>query len=82
MVYYAKSGDFAEQIVSPPRRIAMTGLCRAGNQFAGYTVNNNPYFNPLDKYVEQAEQIKKLYDALLKEKDEKIALLERMLEKK
>jgi len=52
------------------------------NQFAGYTVNNNPNFNPLDKYVEQVEQIKKLYDALLKEKDEKIALLERMLEKK
>jgi transcriptional regulator with XRE-family HTH domain len=52
------------------------------NQFAGYTVNNNPSFNPLDKYVEQVEEIKKLYAALLKEKDEKIALLEKLLEKK
>lgn len=51
------------------------------NQFAGYTVNNNPNFNPLDKYVEQVEEIKKLYTALLKEKDEKIALLEKMLDK-
>ena len=51
------------------------------NQFAGYTVNNNPNFNPLDKYVEQVEEIKTLYAALLKEKDEKIALLERLLQK-
>jgi hypothetical protein len=52
------------------------------NQFAGYTVNNNPNFNPLDKYIEQVEEIKKLYAALMKEKDEKIALLEKMLDKK
>jgi len=35
------------------------------NQFAGYTVNNNPTFNPLDKVVE-------LYERMLKEKDAEI----------
>lgn len=47
------------------------------NQFAGYTVNNNPTFNPLEKLIEMVEENKKLYEALLKEKDEKIALLEK-----
>ena len=45
-------------------------------------VNNNPIFNPLDKLMEALEENKKLYSALLKEKDEKIALLEKMIEKK
>jgi len=49
---------------------------------AGPTINYKCNFNPLDKYVEQVEENKKLYQALLKEKEEKIALLERMLEKK
>ena len=39
-------------------------------------------FNPLDKYVEQVEENKKLYAALLKEKEEKIALLERLLQER
>jgi len=39
-------------------------------------------FNPLDKYVETVEKNEKLYAALLKEKDEKIALLEKMLGEK
>jgi transcriptional regulator with XRE-family HTH domain len=48
----------------------------------GYAYNYSPTFNPMDKYVEQVEENKKLYQDLLKEKDEKIALLERMLERK
>lgn len=36
-------------------------------------------FNPIDKLVETMEENKRLYDALLKEKDEKIALMERIL---
>jgi transcriptional regulator with XRE-family HTH domain len=39
-------------------------------------------FNPLDKLMEVLEENKKLYLALLKEKDEKIALLEKLLDKK
>ncbi|MEP7238437.1 MAG: helix-turn-helix transcriptional regulator [Ferruginibacter sp.] len=39
-------------------------------------------FNPIDKWIETLEENRKLYKDLLREKDEKIALLERMLEKK
>ncbi len=39
-------------------------------------------FNPIEKWVAALEENKKLYAALLKEKDEKIALLERLLEEK
>ena len=49
--------------------------------------NHECTFNPLDKYIEavevikkQAEKIEQLTEDLLKEKDEKIALLQRMLE--
>jgi len=38
-------------------------------------------FNPIDKYVEQVEENKKLYEALLKSEREKIGLLERMIDK-
>jgi len=46
--------------------------------------NNNNIectFNPLDKLMEQVEKNEKLYEALLKEKDEKIALMERLIGK-
>jgi transcriptional regulator with XRE-family HTH domain len=36
--------------------------------------------NPIEKWMEALEENKKLYTALLKEKDEKIDLLERILE--
>jgi len=39
-------------------------------------------FHPLEEMLKQLESIAKLHAALLKEKDEKIALLERMLEMK
>ncbi|HEX7903421.1 MAG TPA: XRE family transcriptional regulator [Chitinophagaceae bacterium] len=52
------------------------------NSAIGYTVHYNPSFNPLDKYVEQVEENKKLYEALLKSERERIVLLEKMLEKK
>ena len=60
------------------------------NNYEGAT--NNPYnaqctFNPLDEYRNEvkenkrlSEENKKLYESLLKEKDEKIALLKKMLE--
>lgn len=41
--------------------------------------NNNCTFNPLDKLMEQVEKNERLYEALLKEKDEKIALMEKMI---
>ena len=45
-------------------------------------VNFQCTFNPLEKYVEQVEENKKLYEALLKSEREKIALLEKMIGKK
>jgi transcriptional regulator with XRE-family HTH domain len=39
-------------------------------------------FNPIDKWIEAIEENKKLYEALLNAEREKVALLERMLEKK
>ena len=46
------------------------------------SVNYKPVFNSMEKWLESIEEIKKLNAALLKEKDEKIALLEKMLEEK
>ncbi|AYB32346.1 helix-turn-helix domain-containing protein [Chryseolinea soli] len=43
--------------------------------------NNHCTFNPLDKLIESHENERKLYEALLKEKDEKIALLSRIFGK-
>jgi transcriptional regulator with XRE-family HTH domain len=42
----------------------------------------NYQFNPIDKWLEALEENKKLNAALLKEKDEKIALLEKLLGEK
>jgi transcriptional regulator with XRE-family HTH domain len=39
-------------------------------------------FNPVEKWIEAMEEIKKLYEALLKSEREKVALLEKMLEGK
>lgn len=59
----------------------------AAYNIIGNTVTNNdnvaffqynPVFNPIDKWMEALDENKKLYAALLKEKDEKIALLERL----
>jgi transcriptional regulator with XRE-family HTH domain len=41
----------------------------------------NPTFNPIDKLVEALDENKKLYERLLKEKDEKISLLEVLMKK-
>jgi transcriptional regulator with XRE-family HTH domain len=38
--------------------------------------------NPIEKIIELQEEKTKLYEALLKEKDEKIALLQKLLDKK
>jgi transcriptional regulator with XRE-family HTH domain len=58
------------------------------NSIAHSNFQYQPNFNPLDKYVEAVEDFKrlnednrKLYLALLKEKDEKIAFLERLVKR-
>lgn len=44
-----------------------------------YANNYKCNFNPIDRLVETLDENKKLYKTLLKEKEEKIALLEKML---
>jgi len=39
-------------------------------------------FNPIEKYIEAVEEIKKLYERLLQTEREKVALMEKMVEKK
>lgn len=57
------------------------------NTFQDNSINHGAFmgnygtynFNPIDKWVEALEENKKLYERLVKEKDEKIALLEKIL---
>lgn len=59
------------------------------NTFNENSVNNAPLgnfpqctFNPLDKYVEAVEEIKKLYERLVQVEREKVTLLEKMVNNK
>jgi transcriptional regulator with XRE-family HTH domain len=52
------------------------------DESSAYVNNYKGTFNPLDKYIEAIEANKKLYEALIKEKDEKIALLQKVLDGK
>jgi transcriptional regulator with XRE-family HTH domain len=45
-------------------------------------INYNPTFNPIEKWLEALEEIKKLYERLLQAEKEKVALLEKILDKK
>ena len=45
-------------------------------------VNYFPTFNPLEKYLEAMEENKKLYERLLQTERDKVAWLEKMLDKK
>lgn len=46
------------------------------------TFNNHCTFNPLDKLMESVDENKKLYERLLDAEKEKVAYLEKLLEKK
>ena len=53
------------------------------NTFNDQAINMNYQcnFNPLEKFIEQVEKNEKLYEALLKSEREKVALLEKILNK-
>lgn len=51
-------------------------------QAAGYMVNHNPTFNPLDKYVEAIEENKRLYERLLQAERDRVEILEKLLNEK
>jgi len=45
-------------------------------------INYNPTFNPIDRWVSALDANKSLYEQLLKEKEEQIVLLKRLLDDK
>ncbi len=45
-------------------------------------VNHNPTFHPIDKLVQLHEEKIALYERMLKEKDEMMARLERLIQRK
>ena len=53
------------------------------NTFHDQAINMNYQcnFNPLEKFIEQVEKNEKLYEALLQSEREKVALLEKILNK-
>jgi transcriptional regulator with XRE-family HTH domain len=72
--------NFSEELVINNIQNNYEGSNNAGSNSG---INNfQCTFNPLDKYIEAVEKNEKLYEALLKAEREKIALLERLLEKK
>jgi transcriptional regulator with XRE-family HTH domain len=52
------------------------------NGAIGYQRNDNCTFNPIDKLVQLHEEKIALYERMLKEKDEMMARLEKLIEKK
>ncbi|SHO59423.1 helix-turn-helix domain-containing protein [Algoriphagus zhangzhouensis] len=44
-------------------------------------VNNNPIFNPIEKWVEALEENKKLYERLLESEREKVEILKELTQK-
>ncbi|WP_433631586.1 helix-turn-helix domain-containing protein [Chryseobacterium cucumeris] len=54
----------------------------ASDNATGFMYNHYPTFNPIDKIVELYDEKIALYERMLKEKDEMMARLERLIEKK
>lgn len=52
------------------------------DESAAYVQNYKCHLNPIEKWVETMEANKRLYEALLKEKDEKIEILKQLLNQK
>lgn len=52
------------------------------DESAAYVQNYKCNFNPIEKWIEAMEENKRLYEALLKVKDEKIEILNGLLNKK
>jgi len=54
----------------------------ASDNATGFMYNHYPTFNPIDKIVELYDEKIALYERMLKEKDEMMARLEKLIEKK
>ena len=72
-------GVSAEAIKELDENATVYNIVTTNNGAVGLQ-NYNCTFNPFDKWAEAIEENKKLYKELLKEKDEKIAMLKEMRE--
>ncbi|UCA61371.1 helix-turn-helix domain-containing protein [Chryseobacterium rhizoplanae] len=54
----------------------------ASDNATGFMYNHYPTFNPIDKIVELYDEKIELYERMLKEKDEMMVRLERLIEKR
>jgi hypothetical protein len=52
-----------------------------GNNGIGYQRNDNPTFNPIEQVLKMHEEKIALYERMLKEKDEMMARLEKLINK-
>jgi hypothetical protein len=52
-----------------------------GNNGIGYQKNDNPIFNPIEQVLKMHEEKIALYERMLKEKDEMMARLEKLITK-
>jgi transcriptional regulator with XRE-family HTH domain len=79
-------GDVAKVLKIPAEAIrnmtdeVATNFINTFNDQSGF--NYQCTFNPLEKYLEAMEENKKLYERLLQVEREKVALLEKLLDKK
>jgi transcriptional regulator with XRE-family HTH domain len=60
---------------------AVNIIANTFNEQNAISMNYNCNFNPLEKFIEQVEKNEKLYEALLQSEREKVALLEKILNK-
>jgi len=74
----------AEAIKSFDEEAAISYINTFNDNSVSHVIGNHGTynFNPLEKYIEQIAKTEKLYEDLLKVEREKIALLEKMLDKK
>lgn len=79
-------GVTPEAIKSFNEEAAFTIINTFHDNSSSHSFNNahsyQPIFNPIDKIIEQSAKIEELYKALLKSEQEKVAMLEKMLEGK
>ncbi|THD34253.1 MAG: XRE family transcriptional regulator [Flavobacterium johnsoniae] len=54
----------------------------ASDNATGFIYNHYPTFNPIDKIIQLYEEKTVLYERMLKEKDEMMARLEKLIDKK
>lgn len=72
----------AEAITSFDEETAVNVISNTFHEAAFIGSSGTFNINPIEKWIEAMEENKKLYAALLKEKDEKLALMEKLLDAK